>query len=520
MPPRRAVGEGGAKSQGSDQGSVVIEEQAQAQKLLSDSQRGQLYFKKDAVRNWTVDEALAAIGSGYYHKRLLFACSVVFVGDAVEVCLLSYLQVMLVPVWDLTVIEVSSLASVVFLGEFLGCILFGWYGTVYGRKAAYALFCIFVLTFGFLTGFTQSFVQLLTMRFMVGVGIGGAAVPFDLLCELLPNDKRGPYAIINQTYFIVGQALIVLMAWLILPKYGWRALVFAACAFPFVSSLCYFTLPESPRWLMAQGRVAEAEAIMRDIARVNQKAIPEFRLVGSKADLGHTRVGLDTFRDLLAYPMRSTTVLLWAQWMSYAFCLYGLILLMPYMLGSNAKLSAEMTTKDTIDYPELLLVSAVAIPMTAGAYFLYRLVPSRKSQLLIYYFATTVAFGALTASHDLVPDHWFGGWAMVANGALACGSTMTWIYTAEIYPTTHRVVGHSAAMAMSRLGAMASPFAWTLYEGNHNSAWMVMGSVCFFGCVVTSVALHADTNEDDLPETIADFQKKMVAVSTGPTAAM
>ena len=73
----------------------------------------------------------------------------------------------------------------------------------------------------------------------------------------------------------MGAVLAGGLAWLILPRWGWRWYV-GACAAPAVGLLLYepFAFFESPRYLVSQGRTDEAITVLKSMADINGCKLP------------------------------------------------------------------------------------------------------------------------------------------------------------------------------------------------------------------------------------------------------
>ena len=88
--------------------------------------------------------------------------------------------------------------------------------------------------------------------------------------------------------------------------------------------LLYF-LPESPRWLIAKGRIAEARAILAAGAKRNNRAIAEEDIVLKQPpSTGRWR---GTLLDIMRYPrLRTKTLVMYCNWFASSFMLYGIAL--------------------------------------------------------------------------------------------------------------------------------------------------------------------------------------------------
>jgi putative MFS transporter len=140
----------------------------------------------------------------------------------------------------------------------------------FGRRTSFFFAYFLITAAGIASAFAPSFAALVIFRGIVGFGVAGATVPFDLLAEFLSPEKRGQYLIQIEYYWTVGSLFVAGIAWAILGSLGWRILtLITVLPVLLVSVACAAILPESPRWLISKGRYREAEAIVKNAAEVN-----------------------------------------------------------------------------------------------------------------------------------------------------------------------------------------------------------------------------------------------------------
>jgi len=156
--------------------------------------------------------------------------------------------------------------------------------------------------------------------------VGGITVPFDVFAEFLPMKSRGQYLNSLNYFWGVGSVLVTAFAYFTLSGEvkHWRLFVFL-CAIPsFISAiLCWCFIPESPRWLLSQGRGGEAMEILRNMADWNgrQGVYKEGVVLKDTHEVENS-----SFAVLLSAKWRRLTLLLWGVWFGFGFSYNGVVL--------------------------------------------------------------------------------------------------------------------------------------------------------------------------------------------------
>lgn len=114
-------------------------------------------------------------------------------------------------------------------------------------------------------------------------------------------------------------------AWLFLSSEGWRFLTFLTAVPVTVSSLIsVFYLPESPRWLVVEGRVSDAEKVLRDAAVVNGTPLAPFVLSNNASTCTESSSSvMELLAELVKGEVARVSIPLWIAWLSFGFCYFG-----------------------------------------------------------------------------------------------------------------------------------------------------------------------------------------------------
>ena len=230
------------------------------------------------IETYSIDEAIELIGIGPFQLILIIAVMPVWLADACEMVLLSFLGPAVTCEWDLLPAQEAMITSTVFVGMLIGSSFWGVFNDHFGRKLGFALSTVMTFIFALATVFAPSFAFLLALRCGVGFGLGGSHVAVTILSEWLPAAQRGRFVILLELSWAVGVALEGLSALIIMPNsppsLGWRILTLVSAIPLVVIMLTLPLVPSSPRFLLSKGKRELALKALERAARWNGKTLP------------------------------------------------------------------------------------------------------------------------------------------------------------------------------------------------------------------------------------------------------
>jgi MFS transporter, putative metabolite:H+ symporter len=158
--------------------------------------------------------------------------------------------------------------SMTFIGMTIGALLTGFVGDRYGRRFTYQV-NLAVFGLASLAGaFAPNMETLIGLRFLMGMGLGAEiVVGYGTMTEFVPPQSRGRWLGMMAFIVVAGFPATAIAANFLVPAFGWRAMFVIAGVGALIVWYLRKALPESPRWLEAQGRTQEAEALMQEIER-------------------------------------------------------------------------------------------------------------------------------------------------------------------------------------------------------------------------------------------------------------
>lgn len=177
---------------------------------------------------------------------------------------------------------VGTFVFMTFAGMFVGALAFGAAADRFGRRAVFTWSMLAYSAATLMMALQATGFAVDLWRFLAGIGIGVELVTIDTyVAELMPPEVRGRAFALNQVVSFLAVPLVALLAWLLVPVApfgldGWRWVVLIGAAGALGVWVIRRRVPESPRWLVRQGRLAEADVVTQrfEAAAIRETGAP------------------------------------------------------------------------------------------------------------------------------------------------------------------------------------------------------------------------------------------------------
>src|SRR6202171_5737105 len=218
---------------------------------------------------------------GVFQIKLLLTCAAVLFLDGFDTTAIGFVAPSLAKEWGLTKATLGPVFSAGLFGLMIGALTLGPLADRIGRKKI-ILFSTLAFGIGTLvTAFISVANPLLAIRFLTGLGLGGAMpTTIAMTSEFNPQRRRATMVMIMFCGFSLGAALGGLLAAALIPQFGWRAVfvVGGGAPLPLVPILA-LRLPESVRFLALTGRANERVAQLLGFISPRASFAPATRFV-------------------------------------------------------------------------------------------------------------------------------------------------------------------------------------------------------------------------------------------------
>jgi len=377
---------------------------------------------------------------------------------------------------QLSALGEGLISSSALIGIFIGGLLFGRVADRFGRKSVF-FWCLMGFT---VLSLTQLFVvgtwDLVAIRVLLGVLIGVEyAVGTALLAEFVPKNKRSVLLGSISLFWFLGFVAALVLGHFWNPD-SWRWLLASSAVPALITLLMRLQLPESPRWLQCQGRIAEAEAI------VDKHWGPQYTLppVIESKDASFRAFFRDTPWRRVVYPG-----LFWACQVAPLFTIFAFIPQVLTGIGLGNGLGTD------------LLMNGLQIAGGVLGIWLLWLLPRRA--MVIWTFVATAGFLLVLGLWHGIPAIpaiiIFGAFVLIFTAS----TNIQYVYPPEMYETRFRSTGVGMAAAISRIGAAIAVFLFpvTMAELGTNTTLVLAAIFPIIG-LIASVLWAPETKGKDI----------------------
>jgi putative MFS transporter len=429
-----------------------------------------------------------------WHIRVRLILGIATFFDAMDLLAISFAVPALAGAWHLSPQQIGMIISAAFAGQLVGALSGGWAAEIFGRLRtvviATALFSVMSLA----CAFAWDAQSLTAFRFIQGIGLG-AEVPVatTYIIELARERGRGRFYILYELVFVFGLVAAALLGTVMVPRFGWQSMFYLGGVPAILAAVLMYLLPESPRWLASQGRVAEAEKIVSQIEQQIAASGQKLPAVEMPATLSLSSAAPPRRRwlEMLDSAYRRRTLGVWAMWFCCYSTVYGLVTWVPtlYRTQFNLPLSTSLSYGLVVQVVGIMGAALCAFTIDKigrRVWFAGALLGGGAALLLM------AGVGVTSARMLLV----FVSISMFFMSAVAIGLNL---YTAEIYPTRIRAFASAVGGAWQRIAAATGPnvVAYLLTGSGLTAVFGYFGVIAVIGAAIAA-AYTVETMEQPL----------------------
>jgi putative MFS transporter len=385
----------------------------------------------------------AAASSAFrpFHAWITALAGLAFLGNGMDLSVISFALPGLRAEWQVSPSDVGYVLPMIGIGQLVGSVTIGSLSDRIGRRLAFALTgCLAGLGIG-IAALAPNLVFFAACMVVVGAGVGGVAPAASaLISEFAPPAYRGRMMAWTQVLWVIGWSISATLGGWFAQQLGWRGMMIVGVPSIALGIVAWLAVPESPRYLMARGRTAEAQQQAAQLLLRHGVVVP---LDGPRVSAGRLSMRAQ-LATIWGPGLWRHTVALWATWMAMNSIFQGPIYWLPVIFqGAGADNPLQYTA--LVGYA-MLPASIVSVMM----------IDSSGRRPLMIGALGLAAVGALLAAVADAP-----GLILIGGAALSAGALAAWpvalAWAGELYPTHLRGTAAGWASGASRIGSSSAP---------------------------------------------------------------
>lgn len=397
-----------------------------------------------SIQSLSVQKALDDAPLSRFQWKVILLCFLIVATDGLDTAAIGFIAPAIVEDWGLSKPQLTPLFISGLIGLTIGAIIFGPLADRLGRKKILIFSVFFFGLMSLLSAFSPNLETLVTLRFLTGIGLGGAMpTAITMTSEFLPGRRRSALVTLMFCGFTLGSALGGVLTAQLLHLVNWHGILVLGGVLPLILVIVLaFAMDESPRYRVISNE--PAEKITAFMEKVTGRKYANTVFV-----LDEVKTGKSAVTALFQPGLVMVTAVLWLAFFMSFLIIYLFSSWVPTLLGS---IGVDLAKASWI-------TAAFQIGGTVGAVYLGSLMDKRNPyKVLITSYILGAAFIALigfsTNNIPLLVLGIFGAGVGVSGSQVGFNAL-----SAILYPTECRATGVSWANAAGRCGAIFGAFA-------------------------------------------------------------
>lgn len=386
-----------------------------------------------------------------FHRRVTFLSGMGVFLEGYDFTNIASALIFLIPYFALTAGQITALAVSTYIGTIAGALIAGWIGDRFGRRVIFMIDMVVYGLFAILSALSPTVSILIACRVGLGLAIGAdQALSFTIIAEFVPTKSRGRLNGFTWVMWTIASLLTYIISFVLNPILGqqtWRVLFLGSVIPVIIVLIMRSRLPETPRWLLVNGRKDEAIQVIAQT--IGKAAVDETtNALEQQIDIDAHQGKTAQFHELFhRWPQTRRTLYILFMWFCVTVNTYGIGYFTPFIfkqLGFTASQSlfgGMMTASFALIGSVIMMFSVERIGRRTLAIIGFGMLSIIN--LIISLTSDNIAFVVLVILFSAFQLFaWIGPAGLVG------------VVAPEVFPTRIRSLGTGVAAAVGRVGSI------------------------------------------------------------------
>ncbi|MGE7907721.1 MFS transporter [Peribacillus sp. NPDC094092] len=425
--------------------------------------------------------------SGFHFKMFAYASGSTFI-DGYIIGIIAVALSAMQSQFDMSLTMMGLIGMATLAGMFAGGVIGGYLTDLIGRKKMFLIDMLIMAIVSILQFFINDPIQLVILRFILGVAIGADyPIAGALMAEFSPKKNRGSLLGGLNGLWYVGYAISYLVGFLLLSvgDTSWRWMLLSSAVPVILMLIARLNMPESPLWLASKGRQKEANAIVR-------KIFGDHVVMSNEPETKEKTTFLEMFRNG------------YGKWIFFVSAFWSLQVIPTFGIGTYIPeiLAQFGFANGTREYLGSAVINIVYLVGLIPALYLIEKF-GRRPTLIVPFFVSAISLFVLGATSGLNTSFVFILVLFIIYGTFntAMGAH-DWIYPNELFPTHIRGTAMGFITGVTRIASAIGTFFFPFILENYGLAatLYICGALFFIGFLV-SLFMAPETKNMSLTQT-------------------